>query len=83
MKNVDNFIFEDRHPIHIQTRIIYSEKELLEVLEDYHDQILGMLDEDQPTIEKVQTFHKTFRTDLLEKKNRASLGDPEDHPKRS
>ncbi len=69
MKNVDNFIFEDRLPIHIKTRIIYSEKELLEVLDDYNSKILGMINDGNITEEKVEDFHEAFRADLLEKKN--------------
>ncbi|MHA1521215.1 MAG: metal-dependent transcriptional regulator [Promethearchaeota archaeon] len=72
-KNVDNFIIEDRLPTHIKTRIIYSEKELLEVLDDYQGKILGMIDDNNGiTPEKVKNFHKKFRSNLMEKKNTKS-----------
>ncbi|MCF2140667.1 MAG: metal-dependent transcriptional regulator [Candidatus Lokiarchaeota archaeon] len=36
LKNVDNFIMEDRLPTHIETRPIYSEKAVLEILEKFY-----------------------------------------------
>ncbi|WP_457558977.1 metal-dependent transcriptional regulator [Candidatus Harpocratesius sp.] len=39
LKNVDNFIMEDRFPTHIETRPIYSEKAVLKILEKFYSNL--------------------------------------------
>lgn len=66
LKNVNNFILNDSIPAHIETRPIYSEKQLLSILEQFHHRLQKRGEEGPLSLTILEEEYQAFTAELQE-----------------
>lgn len=67
IKNIDNFIYEDRFPRHLRTQTIYTKKEVKHLLNALKNQIFQKISQDSNKAKISQYFDDEIATLLNEK----------------